>query len=82
MKFRNMALGLMLSAAPVAGFASNDSQSILSFGAKAVTANINAMVKTYFKILLDFGVIFEEVSSEEDSSLSFLSSFIVLSVSI
>ena len=41
MKFRNMALGLMLSAAPVAGFASNDSQSILSFGAKAVTATVS-----------------------------------------
>ena len=41
MKFRNMALGLMLSAAPVAGFASNDSQSILSSGAKAVTATVS-----------------------------------------
>ena len=36
-----MALGLMLSAAPVAGFASNDSQSILSSGAKAVTATVS-----------------------------------------
>lgn len=42
MKFRNMALGLMLSAAPLAGFASNDSQSILSSGAtKAVRAAVS-----------------------------------------
>lgn len=41
MKFRNMAFGLMLGAAPLAGFASNDSQSILSSGAKAVTATVS-----------------------------------------